>query len=109
MAITIYGASDDTIVVSGDITEEFNALGRDTGVDPGGYLAFSDGTILQVKLTDEGDDGTWRISLIHASDEELLTVTQVPVNDPDGYSDRAELRSDCDWVVYGTSFALNRH
>ena len=105
--ITIYGSSDDVIVVSGAINEEFTALSRDTGVDPGGLLAFSDGTVLRVTYTDEGEDGLWRITPVHVPDRELLTITQCPVSGP-GYSDAADLRADVDWVVYGLEIAHNR-
>ncbi len=102
--ITIYGASDDTVVVSGDISEEFDAL----SLKGPAILAFSDGTVLSIEYADEGDDGIWRIKPVHVPDSELLTISRCPVNGP-GYSDRAELRADCDWVVYGSAVASNRH
>jgi hypothetical protein len=104
-SITVYGASDDTIVIDGAIEEEFDA----TSLKGPALLAFSDGTVLSIEFTDEGDDGTWRIRPIAVPDADLLTITLVPANDPDHYSDRAELRSDCDWVVYGSAIAQNKY
>lgn len=57
--IRVYGASDDLIEVDGAIREEFSAYGLDE--DDGGFLAFNDGTVLEIHY---GASGRWRISCV---------------------------------------------
>jgi len=49
--ITITGYSDDIVDVEGDISEEIY------GLEDGGFLAFSDGTLIQV---DYDKNGVWQ-------------------------------------------------
>ena len=93
--ITVYGASDDLIEVEGDVREEF------TYTDEPAFLAFSDGTVLSV-LYDQR--GTWRIAPV-ITGTAALEIVVAPVDNEDNYSDRATLRGDVTWVVYGTSYA----
>lgn len=98
--ITVYGASDDLIEVTGDITEEWNCYGDDEAI-----VAFSNGTVLGLSL---GSDDIWRIRALVNPEPELLTITPVPPGEDNNFSDRAELRADCDWVVYGSGLAENK-
>jgi hypothetical protein len=97
MSVTITGASDDLIEIDGDIYEEFPC--SNPTID-GKYLAFSDGTILQILIL----DGVWRIHLVHAG-AATLTITPAPANDDDNYSDVATLDGDVSWVVLGINWA----
>ncbi|MGH3599142.1 MAG: hypothetical protein ACRDQH_02500 [Pseudonocardiaceae bacterium] len=99
MSVTVYGASDDLIEVEGGIEEEFNVY--DTH-DPDKLLAFSDGTVLRVRLT---DDEVWRIETVQAGSNDL-SIVQAPEGDGDNYSDRAVLAGPIRWVVLGTEFAI---
>lgn len=104
MAITLYGASDDCIEIEGDVNEEWSAYGSKDG----DLIAFSDGTLLRIRYTDEGD-GIWRITPVHVPTPEILTITPAPLNDPRRYTDRAELRTnDIDWVIRGSEMATPR-
>jgi hypothetical protein len=98
MSVTITGASDDLIEIGGDIYQEF--LCSNPAID-GKYLAFSDGTILEIQLS---DDGVWRIHLIHGGTS-TLTIRPAPANDEDNYSDVATLDGDVSWVVHGINWA----
>lgn len=101
MSVTITGASDDLIEIDGDIREEFTAPTVD-GKD-GGYLAFGDGTVLQILFL----GGVWRILLLHAGTA-TLTLTQAPADDDANYSDVATLTGDVPWVVLGIDRAARK-
>jgi hypothetical protein len=102
MAITVYGASDDLVEVEGDIREEFNPASDD---EPS-YLAFSDGTVLSIHYTERG---IWRITPVARGDGSgVLTIHQVVSEDPDSYTDRAEIAGDIRWVVFGPRVELKR-
>ena len=93
MSVTIYGASDDLIEVEGDSFDaEFSPSGD------AAYLAFSDGTVLDIRYT-----GFWRIALLVAGSAEF-SVPQGTDLDTD-YSDRAVLTGDVRWVMCGAGFA----
>lgn len=96
MTTTITGHSDDLIELDGDITEEFYA-GRADETD---YLAFSDGTVITIKYTDEG---VWRIHPI-VKPNLNLQITQC-AGDPNGdvYTDTATIEGVA-WVVKGNGF-----
>lgn len=53
----VTGASDDLIELRGDLYEEFNSYDCHNGV-----IAFSDGTLLNVRYD---EDGIWRFNLIY--------------------------------------------
>jgi hypothetical protein len=99
MSVTITGASDDLIEIDGDIYEEFPAPTIDR--EAGGYIACSDGTILQIQYL----DGVWRIHLIVAG-QATLVITPAPANDDTNYSDVAVLDGHpVKWVVLGINWA----
>lgn len=56
----VTGASDDLIELRGNLHEEFDAYDCD-----GGGIAFSDGTLLNVRYD---EDGIWRFNLIYKGD-----------------------------------------
>lgn len=103
--ITIYGASDDLVEVSGDISEEFGYDG-DAGArdqeDRGDLLGFSDGTLLRI-LRDR--EGVWRITRLRPG---TAAFTLEQGNEDDTGTDRATLDGDVAWVVHGTTFASRR-
>jgi hypothetical protein len=101
MSVTITGASDDLIEIEGDISEEFNVY--DThNVDR--LLAFSDGTVLRVRCTDEA---VWRITPEHrTSTSGALTITQAVPGDETNYTDRAVIDGPVTWVVLGSEIAV---
>lgn len=89
MKVTVYGASDDLVELEGDLSEEFSTS------NDGGFLSFSDGTILLVEYRDEG---LWKISqlAVGAADFSLRPATDL---DKD-YSDRATLEGDFRWALW---------
>lgn len=96
--ITVTGASDDLIEIAGDILEEFPY----DDSDDGDFLAFSDGTVLKIRLASEGD-GIWRITPI-ARGTGTLVIDQAGQDDS-RYSDRADLDGNIRWVVHGRCYA----
>jgi hypothetical protein len=97
--VVVYGASDDLIEVEGAISEEFYA--PQAGEDTGGYLAFSDGTLLSISYT---GDGLWKISTFSAGEGTSFAIESATDID-DNYSDRVTLKGDFKWVVMGTDLA----
>ncbi len=96
--ITIFGASDDTVVVEGDISEEFPWQKPGYGQASGDLFAFSDGTILRVEFT---RDGVWRITpLVRGAGR--LNIDQTSAGE--GRTDRATLDGAV-WVVQGITWA----
>lgn len=88
--VTIYGSSDDVIALDGAIREEIDVSGDADGRH---YLAFSDGSIISIIYTDEGD-GIWRVTPVRIADGATFTNTQAPLDDETVYSDVATLTSD---------------
>ena len=107
MALVVYGASDDAIVIVGAINEEFPYM-RHGGQPPADLLAFSDGTLLRITFTDEGRDGVWRIQpLVNGTAE--VRIDQAPVSGGGYSSDRATFTGDGPaWVVHGRGYATSR-
>lgn len=101
--ITIYGASDDLVVVNGDISEEFGYDGNTEVLagDRGDLLGFSDGTLLRILRDSEG---VWRITRLRTGAAAFALVQ----GDEDNGTDRATLDGDVAWVVHGSSFASKR-
>ena len=66
MGTKIYGSSDDLIEIEGDIDEEIGNYGTDDR-ETGNLLAFSDGTILDVKYG-KPTGGIWAITLLRKGD-----------------------------------------
>lgn len=103
--IEINGASDDTLVVSGAVNEEFPYAGQD---DRGDLLVFSDGTVLRAKFD---TDGVWRLTP-YACGSGKLTIDQAIPHQFDNRTDRATLELPDDvanvWAVHGTSIAVPR-
>jgi hypothetical protein len=72
-SVTITGASDDTVLVSGDISAEFLVY-DDNGEQ--GVLVFDGGLRLRVHL----DGETWRISVVNVGEgRDVITVLHPPV------------------------------
>lgn len=93
MSVTVYGASDDTIQVVGDIREEFywnDALPA--------YLRFSNGVVLRVIWFT-----VWRILPVERAD--LVQVVECPEDDEDNYSDKATVSGNVSWVVCGSAWS----
>lgn len=88
----IYGASDDLIELKGQISEEFNhyVSGDD---EENAYLAFSDGTLLNVVYD---KDGIWRISRLAVGS---CAYEHTPGSVPDDTNDVAILRGELKWCV----------
>jgi hypothetical protein len=89
-AVTIYGASDDLIVIEGDFSEEFSAA-----YEADTWLVFGDGTILVVRYD---DNGVWRITR-KSDGRAAMTKIEAPTDDEDNYSDRVTLTGDLHWVL----------
>lgn len=100
MAVTVSGASDDIIEISGDIEEEFYYTGdRPNGKGAGDLLAFSDGTILRIRF--DSDRGGWRITPV-VSGSSFPKIEQAPESAEDA-TDSATL--DAIWVVHAIDWA----
>jgi hypothetical protein len=98
MTVTIYGSSDDLIEVGGDLDEEYSVSEDDPA-----YLAFSDGTVLQVIYT---LTGFWHVDRLRIG---TASYEKVDATDADNdYSDRVTLDGDLTWVVIGSSFSVAR-
>lgn len=93
-AVTIYGSSDDLIELEGRIYEEFYPEDGKPS-----YLAFSDGTVLEISY-----NGFWRINRLR---EGSANYHKIEGTDPvEDYSDRVTLSgSRIQWVVFGLQFA----
>lgn len=103
--LTIYGASDDLIEVDGDIREEFTAN------DGPNLLAFSDGTLLDVRYS---ESGVWRINALSRCASTTYVKDEATADEgrrEDGtpaYSDKVTLDGFLTWVVHGETFAMVR-
>lgn len=97
MLVTVHGASDDLIEVRGDLVEEFSpSYDADQS-----FVAFSNGALLRVAYTDDGD-GIWRITPLAGA--EHVTVWQCPLDDPERYSDVATVSGPVSWVALATDY-----
>lgn len=67
MATRVYGASDDLIEFEGDLRGEVSCFGAGDDDDGGVLLAFSDGTILNVKFGKNGAS-IWALFALRAGD-----------------------------------------
>lgn len=102
--VKIFGASDDLIELEGDIDEEFSALGHsDSDGDDGGLIAFSDGTVVDIRFT---ENGTWRITPV-CNGSSLFELEQCTKDDEDNYSDHLTLTGDIKWAVFGSEIVVN--
>jgi len=92
MELKVSGHSDDIVCVEGDIEEEFY-------FDDGSpvYLAFSDGTLVQVEYT---NSGIWSIHIL-ASGFGASVKHDPATNIDDDYSDVVTIHSEISWVLYG--------
>lgn len=100
MATKIYGASDDLIEIDGDVYEEFGAWSHDQDAQ---YVAFSNGVLLRIQYTDDGD-GIWRITPV-SGPTDSVTIAQCAVDDPDHYSDVATITDPLAWVAHANAYA----
>jgi hypothetical protein len=94
--ITIYGASDDTILVDGAIKAEFPCADTGDGV----LLVASNGVVLRIQF-----ETCWRIDLVTGRD--LVQIVPCPEDDEDNYSDVATIPGDIDWVVCRNTFVTD--
>lgn len=92
MTITVYGASDDLIEVDGDISDTFNYTGNR---GEGDLLAFSDGTVLQMR---QDPEYTWVIDVLAHGASEVETWTHTKEGDQARVSGAV-------WVVHGIGWA----
>lgn len=99
--IIVSGASDDIVMVGGDLVEEFEAYGL--GSDPEMTLAFGDGTILDIRYV----DGVWRITQRSAGSA-VYSKVEAPPDDEDDYSDRVELIGDLGWVLAAEKVTIHK-
>lgn len=89
--VTIYGASDDLIEVEGTITDEFGASRDDEG-----YVVFSTGDVFRVSYNERG---VWDVEHSVTSGELEVEITKAPPGeDPEPYTDHAEVSGDFTWV-----------
>lgn len=100
--VKVYGASDDLIELDGSLYEEFS---YDEHKD--NYIAFGDGTVLQVLYTGNGRwhidrymAGTAEYEKVEATSDEGKRDDETPA-----YSDVVTLRGDLQWAVHGSGFA----
>ena len=95
MSITVYGTSDDRIEVDGDVSDTFGYTGDHGEGDLGDLLAFSDGTVLQIRRHPEY---RWAIDVLARGASHVETWTHAV----DGDQARVE---DAVWVVHGIGWA----
>ena len=89
--LKVYGASDDLIEGEGDITFEISCI------EPNGrMLAFSDGTLLEVKC-----DGCWRFDVRAIGTSNPQKTFTAESSDDDNYSDIIEFSGPIKWAVFG--------
>lgn len=100
MSVTITGASDDGVVIGGDIRAEFDFYtNRD---DESRVLAFSDGTVLRAVYD---DDGIWRFTRVASGSAKFEKEDGVVEEDT---NDVATLTGDVRWVVFGKEYAAKK-
>ena len=91
---TITGASDDLIEIDGQLSEELNFYtGGDD--DEAGVLAFSDGTLLEVRYD---MDGIWRFDRLASGTCEF---TLKPGDVVDDVNDHVTLKGNLTWCCFG--------
>lgn len=104
MKVTVYGASDDLIELDGDISDEFQYV-----EDEPNFVAFSDGTLLEVTYT---QTGRWKLSTLTQGAETV--VATLPASGDDGkradgtpaYSDVVTLDGVFQWAVVSHQRAI---
>jgi hypothetical protein len=101
MATQVYGASDDLIEFEGDVGGEVGCFGTDDR-DHGVLVAFSDGTLLEVKYG-KGDTGIWGIHVYREGDL-FLRVEQCSDEDAERYSDTAFFADGLKWARAATEW-----
>ena len=92
--LKIYGASDDLIEIKGDFSEEINVL---SGIDDGGYLAFSNGNVIRVEY-----NGTWRFHPVSIMWDSYSNKQCTEASD-DNYSDIVTIEQEghfFSWVAF---------
>jgi hypothetical protein len=102
--VYVSGFGDDLIEVEGDVSAEFLPL--DKGEKVGGYLAFSDGSILSIEY-----DGVWRIfAEIIADDSQYLKEYEAIEGDEAAYSDVVRLSNSygIKWVALAKEYSATR-
>ena len=94
MTTNVYGSSDDLIEFEGDVSGEVCHYGTDehkTGV----LLAFSDGTLLDVRYG-KPQGGIWEINVLRKG-ELLIKIESCIDEDADIYSDVATFADGLKW------------
>jgi len=97
--IKVYGASDDLVVIEGDINEEFSFYSEE---EQSRFLAFSDGTLLTVRYD---SDGIWRIFRQVQGKAKFSKVEGDAVIDT---PDVVTLDGDIFWVVLAEQSAIKK-
>lgn len=95
--ITVSGASDDIISLTGDMQDEISPNNEEDPMK----LAFSDGTVLSIVYD---NDGCWRVNRVVKGVAHMTKVEAVGP-DTDNYSDRVTLVGDIRWCVAGNYMA----
>lgn len=94
MSVTIYGASDDLIEITGEITEEWSTF------DPV-VLAMSNGSVWRISYTDHD---IWRITPVIVPSTCTYNLVLCASDDDDNYSDRLTVEG-VTWVARSTEVA----
>lgn len=92
MKLTIKGHSDDIVMITGEIHDEFYP-----GENKKSYLAFGDGTVLSISY-----DGEWTIK---RKVEGSATFTKVDAKGGES-SDEVTLEGEIGWVLFGCEFKM---
>lgn len=101
--IEITGASDDLIEIEGVISEEFNWYPKD---GERGYLAISDGTLMEVRYD---NDGIWRFRRLIAGSAEFIHSSGSVQADTNDVVRLRGIGDQIQWVLFGGNKAILKH
>lgn len=97
--VEVLGASDDLVIIKGEIDEEFSCYEAGEIM-----LAIGDGTLLRVRYTDLG---CWRIDVVSKGAGSEISIYSCPEDDEGDYSDRVTIQAErIPWALVGKSFAM---
>ena len=88
----VTGASDDLIVLTGELYEEFSCYSCADGTD--GLMAFSDGTLLEVKYD---ENGLWRFKPIYKG---TLYKLKIEGSISEDKNDEVYFKQGLQWCVF---------
>lgn len=91
MKVIVSGSSDGLVEIDGDLYEEFG------GYDDAGYLAFGDGTLLEIEYTELG---LWKINVLHHGTASIVKTFEANDSASSDYSDRVELEGDLGYALF---------